>query len=424
MPDKPHYTGRTDASPSSELKRNGALLRATTELFVQELAHDADEGRRYEELALHFLPRVAVEDRLFVAELLASRLDAPQAVIRMLAKDKIEVAGPVLRRSPVLSALDLLAVIAGTGIEHHRLVARRPSLSSEVERALRLLADPKVIAEMDAARPPAPLPPAPTISHARPTATPIATQPMAPIATPPPVAAPSASAAAQPSEPTAPEPAETAEAATSSETPNDWFGHRHAVRFGPDRFDPWLFLSLDRPARLRLMAELAMRPPVRRYSGSASRLDRAFRSILGAAQIVGYARSGQKAALVSAVADSLGLGKDLVQASLDDPSGESLAVMLKALSLDNVQAQQVFLLASSVVGHEVTTFFKLADLYAGMEPVVAETLVEAWRGEARISPPRHAPLFAENGQVRRTGLGEAARTRLPPAADQASRDRA
>src|SRR5260221_3362559 len=116
------------------------------------------------------------------------------------------------------------------------------------------------------------------------------------------------------------------------------------------------------------MAELAMRPPSRRYQGPSDRLDRAFRSILGAAQIVGFARTGQRKALVGAIAEGIGLTSEFITSCLDDATGEPLAVLLKAMGLDNTQAQQVFLLATTTVGRDVTVFFKVCDLYAAMEP--------------------------------------------------------
>jgi uncharacterized protein (DUF2336 family) len=130
-----------DVARANQLTRDSALLRATTELFVQDLAHDEDEIRRYEELAVHFLPKVPVEVRATVAERLAICADAPRAVIRALARDVFQVAAPVIRRSPVLDSFDLLSVIAGTDVEHHRLIARRSDLDDDVKRALRLTGD-------------------------------------------------------------------------------------------------------------------------------------------------------------------------------------------------------------------------------------------------------------------------------------------
>jgi hypothetical protein len=188
-----------------------------------------------------------------------------------------------------------------------------------------------------------------------------------------------------------------------------------------NRFEPWLFLALDRPARLRLMAELATRPPIRHYAGPANRLDRAFRSILSAAQIAGHARARQRQTLIEAIAAGLQLETDFVIACLEDATGEPLAVLLKALALDNVQAQQVLLLASPV-GRDTAAFFKLCDLFAGMEPVVAETLTEAWREDIAGAAIRHEPLFADTEE--RPYPADAGLERQIPPAEQARGDRA
>lgn len=356
---------------STQQMRDSALLRATTELFVQELIHDRDEIQRYEELATHLLAKVPDGDRGYVAERLAIRLDAPLGVMRLLAKDKIEIAQPVLKHSPVLGPLDLLSVIAATGPQHHRLIAERQGLAIEVQEALRISAvrsgiPPDDRADQGAAR---------------------AGAPKADIPPPPADASPLAEGAAP----------------------------------GSGRFDPWRFLALERPERLKIMAELASRPPIRHYAGPSGRLDRAFRAILSAAQVVGFARGGQRQALIDAIAETLALDPRFVVASLEDSSGEPLAVLLKALGLDNIQAQQVFLLATSTVGQDVTIFFRLCDLYAGMEPVVAETLSEAWRAPSRPAAPRHVPVFAENGDRRRAGMPEASRESAPPAERIANR---
>lgn len=367
-----------DFSPFGQQARDAALLRATTDLFAQELAHDRDEIRRYEELATHFLPRVSPEDRAFVAEQLAVRPDAPQSVIRMLAKDRVDVARHVIGRSPVLGPLDLLTIIAATGPAHHRLIAERADLAPEVEHALRLVGDQATLDALgtrEAGRG------AGDVEIDR--------------------------SAEEP--PTASAPSDVAQ------------GRGEALRARAERLDVWQFLGLDRAARLKLLAALATRPPVRRYAGPASRLDRAFRTILSAAQIVGFARSGQRQALVEAVSSGLGLEQEVVVACLDDATGEPAAVLLKALGLDNVQAQQVLLLATPTVGFEVSVFFGVSDLYAGMEKWIAEILVDAWRENAARPSPRHEPHLAENGTRRRPAAAERTPDRLPPPAERARR---
>ena len=337
---------RADFAQAGERGRDAALLRATTELFAIDVAHDRDEVRRYEQLALHFLPRVATEDRIFVAERLARCSDAPHAVVTSLARDVVEVASPVIRHSQVLAPIDLLSVIAATGAEHHRLIARRPSLSAEVARALRLTGDPAVLAYLDNG----------ASMRGRPK-----TAVRAIAADPAPVGP-------------------------------------YSMDRGLDHLDPWRFLGLDRRARVRVIAALASRAENAEFAGP--RPDLAFRAILGAARIVGFARSGQLPAIVAAISEGLDLSPDLVAAGINDPGGELLAIMLKALRLDDVQAQQVFLLASPT-GRNVQAFFPLSDLYSGMEPALAETVVAAWREATARRTPRHEPHLAENGGHRR-----------------------
>ena len=376
MHDDLSATGFASVTLSNQHARDAMLLRATTELFIQSRDNEADAVRRFEDVALHLLPKVADADRAFVAQGLADRTDAPGMVVRLLAKEAIAIAAPLLSRSPVLGSLDLLVVIAATGAEHHRLIAARPLLPPEVVRALRLGGDTDVARILDDA-----------VSAM------VREAPMA-VAAPPPTPA--------------------ADDAASAEPPP----RRAPTLPLTNRFDPWQYLDLDRPARLRLVADLASRPPIRHYGGPAGRLDRAFRSILGAAQIVGHARNGRRPDLVEAISGGLDLEPAFIYACLDDDSGEPFAVLLKALSLDSVQAQQVFLLATTKVGHDASVFFRLCDLYAGMEASVAETLVEWWREGGRRTAAKHQPLFVETDERDRPAAVEALRERGAPAADR------
>ena len=357
-----------DIARANQQTRDAALLRATTELFVQDLTHDEDEIRRYEELAIHFLPKVPVEVRATVAERLAICADAPRAVVRALARDVFQVAAPVIRRSPVLDSFDLLSVIAATDIEHQRLIARRSDLSDDVKRALRLTGDNDVTGYLDNG---------PAMR-----------------------AAPAEEADSEPKTVHRPD----------APTPQRRRG----------RFDIWQFIDLDRPTRLRVIADIAMGPPIPRPAATGRSADRAFQSILSAAQIVGFARDGRIAELIAAIADGLELGPDAVAASVRDRSGEPLAVLLKALRLDELQAQQVFLMASPV-GRDVQVFFPLTDLYAGMDHSTAETLCEAWRIVAAERNAGHEPYLAENADRRRGTMGTPVRVEQSDRDDQAKR---
>ncbi len=278
----------------------------------------------------------------------------------MLARDVIEVAAPIIRHSPVLGPIDLLAVIAATGVDHHRLIARRTALSAEVIRALRLTGDAEVRARLDNN---GTLPPRPTEKTID-------------------TSAASRHARALPEQPV------RSLAFPFSRPPGAPSPHRR-----------------DRVA-----------PAAAPHAANATRLDRAFRSILSAAQIVGFARSGQLAAIIAAMAEGLGSARPISSRRRSTTRAAScLAIMLKALRLDDMQAQQVFLLASPS-GREVQSFFPLSDLYAGMEPDVAETLVGAWREAATIGKTDHEPHLAENGEraARRRLLSRNGRQRRRP----------
>src|SRR4051812_33561171 len=123
MSPKPLTDGLADLPRSTAATRDANLIRATTDLYVQDAVHDRDQSKRFEELAVHFLPKIGPADRAYVAERLAERRDAPAAVIRLLARDEINVAAPVLTASPMLDLLTLLSTIAATGVEHHRAIA-------------------------------------------------------------------------------------------------------------------------------------------------------------------------------------------------------------------------------------------------------------------------------------------------------------
>lgn len=375
----------------STQNREAALLRATTDLFVHGGQHTSDEIQRFEELALHFLPKVLVSDRAYVAESLADRADAPPAVLAMLGKDLVEVASPILKRGKNLSASDLLGIISDTGPLHHRMIAGRRDLPADVAKELRHRQDAVTVALLD-----------------RPT-----------IATPPKTAEPESSVV--PFAPAAgdimgplpydrddtdaPLEEETGREETEEEffefpAPTDEFDDLPAieVREATERF-----LAADQAGRNGILAALAdqgVQPP---RLTPREQFDIALNAAQKAGQIPALARSKRKEALVGAFADGLGLDRSLVERMIDDPSGEPLVLLVKAIGLSEAEARQVLLLANPAIGYAVKTFFRLADLHASMEPSVAEAMVSAWRGDpaAVHEPQKHLPYLDDSEGVRR-----------------------
>jgi hypothetical protein len=101
------------------------LLRVLTDLYLQKPTHPPDDERYYTELALRLINSTDVPARAAVAERLASYPASPRAVVLRLARDVIDVAGPILRHSPCLTAADLELIMVECGPAHAAIIAMR-----------------------------------------------------------------------------------------------------------------------------------------------------------------------------------------------------------------------------------------------------------------------------------------------------------
>jgi hypothetical protein len=101
------------------------LLRVLTDLYLQKPTHPPDDERYYTELALRLINSTDVPARAAVAERLALYPASPRAVILRLARDVIDVAGPILRHAPGLTATDLELIMAECGSAHAAIIAMR-----------------------------------------------------------------------------------------------------------------------------------------------------------------------------------------------------------------------------------------------------------------------------------------------------------
>ena len=105
------------------------LLRVLTDLYLQKPAHPPDDERYYAELALRLIDSTDLTARVAVAERLSYYPAAPRAVILQLARDVIDVAGPILRHSPCLTLQDLDTIAAECGLAHATMIATRSSIA-------------------------------------------------------------------------------------------------------------------------------------------------------------------------------------------------------------------------------------------------------------------------------------------------------
>jgi uncharacterized protein (DUF2336 family) len=114
--------------------RRNELLKGVAALFA--VAGDRctlEQIEIYDDVLVRLAGMVESVARAAAAEKLASVRRAPEGIIRLLAADaEIEVAGPVLARSPVLTEADLIALAEARGVEHLAAIAKRSVLSEQL----------------------------------------------------------------------------------------------------------------------------------------------------------------------------------------------------------------------------------------------------------------------------------------------------
>ena len=93
-----------------------------------------------------------------LAERLADASWAPPALINILALDEIEIARPIIARSPILQDHDLIRLLVQATLDHQIEIARRPKLSPAVIDAI-LAKDESAVLTALAANPTAQLTP-------------------------------------------------------------------------------------------------------------------------------------------------------------------------------------------------------------------------------------------------------------------------
>ena len=109
--------------PGSEIDMRTTLLRVLTHLYLQRPTHPPEDEHYYTELALRLIDAADVSERVALAA--RGLCGAFNASIARLARDVIEVAAPILKHSPCLTAGDLEAIAAQHGAAHAAVISAR-----------------------------------------------------------------------------------------------------------------------------------------------------------------------------------------------------------------------------------------------------------------------------------------------------------
>lgn len=90
---------------------------------------------------------------------------------------------------------------------------------------------------------------------------------------------------------------------------------------------------------------------------------------------------------------ALGIGRDLAERIVRDPSGEPLVIAAKSLGMPEPVLQRILLLLDPAIGQSINRVYGLAQLFEELSPQTAAHMVAIWRGPA--TPPRaaHEPVY-------------------------------
>src|SRR6202011_4136917 len=115
-------------------KRRSEAARRIAELFLQGAANfRSDHVDLFDSILVDLVPHTEIAARAGLAERLSILANAPRALVGQLAhEDEISIAGPLLRRSPVIDEKMLVEIASVKGQGHLLAMAERPALSPDL----------------------------------------------------------------------------------------------------------------------------------------------------------------------------------------------------------------------------------------------------------------------------------------------------
>jgi hypothetical protein len=327
-------------------------LATLTELFLEASHRDPDAiPAHFAEIMSALLPRVPLAARAEASRLLAHSEFLPIEIVRLLAADSHEVAGPVLRQSPCLDQNVLLEVARGPCGHKALAIASRNDLSAEIIAALLDRADVAIGATLAEGH----------ISLDSREAGRIALLPELP----------------------------TSAARRLIDVPG-LDDKALAALFWRCKTQERLFI-VNRMIRRREALPIA-------FHAAGNRSDH----VLGS-DLVKLAARRQAVRIAARLAANLGVPETLARTMVDDPGGEALVIAGRAchLSIDHVTG--LVLLTAAEAGTSYDALRRLVDLAELIEPHLARHMIGLWNhGEAWDEPDsrpavRHEPAIARPG---------------------------
>jgi uncharacterized protein (DUF2336 family) len=115
-------------------ERRAEAARRIADLFFEDAAHlRPSHVDMFDEILIDLVPHAELITRAELAERLSLLGNAPRVLVNRLAREnEILVAGPILRRSPVIDEESLLEIARVKGQGHLLAMSERPKLSTDL----------------------------------------------------------------------------------------------------------------------------------------------------------------------------------------------------------------------------------------------------------------------------------------------------
>jgi uncharacterized protein (DUF2336 family) len=128
-------------------KRRADAARRISELFLQGAASfRPDHVDLFDGVLTSLVPHADLAERAELAERLSVLANAPRGLVGQLAHDdEIAIAGPLLRRSPLIDEKMLIEIASEKGQDHLLAMAERPTLSADLTDVIVARGDRKVV---------------------------------------------------------------------------------------------------------------------------------------------------------------------------------------------------------------------------------------------------------------------------------------
>src|SRR5260370_15355765 len=119
-------------------QRRAEAARLIAELFFQDAAKlKSDHVDLFDGLLIDLVPHAELAARVELAERMSPLANAPRELVGQLAREnEITIAGPLLRRSPVLDETALIEIARIKGQGHLLAMSERPTLSTDLTDVL------------------------------------------------------------------------------------------------------------------------------------------------------------------------------------------------------------------------------------------------------------------------------------------------